>query len=532
MVDKTWIGGTASWSGASFWSPSGVPTAADNVIFSANGPYTVTLPTTANCNSLTVTGSNVTFTGTSGTLNVNGDFTINSTTAWSATSATIAFAGNSTVQNITTSGVTLTSNISITGSVPLRLMGPLTMASSKTFTHTISTINLNGYPLTCGLFSTSNSNVRNIDFTGGGSITLTGTSGTIFTCSTATNFTYTGTSAIYVNGSGTTSTIIGPNTTTENEDYTLNFYITFSTTTLQVSQSFKNLIFSNSSITISGATRKIYGDLTFPASSSISGTTNFSSTSATTRVINFNGNLVSGTVAFNGVGGSWQLSSAHIGGVSSGFSITHTNGTIDLNNRTLITGSYTTNGGVKNITFNGGTLRCTDATTTAFNNLFPTGFSTTAGSGTGRILMDNSPQTFVGGSQVYNCNLALGYGSLTVTGSNTFKDIVRSGSGVRTILFADNITTTVETFSLSGSSGNLVTIGGSPGSTNNFLQKTASGDTTCDYLSISRSSFFNVPPATGTRYAGANSVNGGNNAGWTFTAPPVTANTGAFFSVF
>jgi len=60
-----------------------------------------------------------------------------------------------------------------------------------------------------------------------------------------------------------------------------------------------------------------------------------------------------------------------------------TNGTLDLDGKTLNAGlSFVTGAGTKNLTFNGGTLVCPTASTTSFNNLQPTNFTTTAGTGT------------------------------------------------------------------------------------------------------------------------------------------------------
>jgi hypothetical protein len=207
------------------------------------------------------------------------------------------------------------------------------------------------------------------------------------------------------------------------------------------------------------------------------------------------------------------------------------NGTLDLNGFTYTVGTrFTTvaGAGAKNLTFNGGTLVCPDPNTTAFNNANPTGFTTTAGTGTGTISMTAATaKTFVGGGSTFNCTLNQGgAGALTITGSNTFSNITNTVQPA-SVLFTAGTTSTFTNFNLSGTSGNLITIG-SVTAASHTLSK-ASGTVSSDFLSISRST------ATGGAgwYAGANSTDGGNNSGWIFTAPPggaytIVANNGAY----
>ena len=204
------------------------------------------------------------------------------------------------------------------------------------------------------------------------------------------------------------------------------------------------------------------------------------------------------------------------------------NGTLDLNGFTYTVGStFQTGSGTKNLTFNGGTLVCPAATTTAFNNNVPTGFTTTAGTGTGTISMTAATaKTFVGGGSTFNCTLNQGgAGALTVTGSNTFSNITNTVQPA-SILFTAGTTSTFSNFSLSGTAGNLITIG-SVTAASHTLSKT-SGTVSADFLSVSRSS------ATGGAgwYAGANSTDGGNNTGWIFTAPPAPSGSNSNFLMF
>jgi len=272
----------------------------------------------------------------------------------------------------------------------------------------------------------------------------------------------------------------------------------------------------------------VSGSLTFQATNfnrTYNGITTFNATT-TGKTVTTNGVSFGAGVTFNGVGGSWSLGSA-----LSGTIITLTNGTLNLAGyTTTLSTRLITSIGTKNLTFNGGTLICTFAGTTAFNNAVPTGFTTTAGTGTGVISLTNSTaKTFVGGGSTFNCTLNQGgAGALTITGSNTFSNITNTRKSVSatSILFTAGTTNTFTDWNASGESTRLLTIG-SVTAASHTLSK-ASGTVSADYLSISQST------ATGGAgwYAGANSTDGGNNSGWIFTAPPAPSGSNSNFLVF
>jgi hypothetical protein len=283
-------------------------------------------------------------------------------------------------------------------------------------------------------------------------------------------------------------------------------------------------------MTLAGASigLTVSGSLTFQATNfirSYNGTTIFNATT-TGKTITTNGVSLT-SVNFDGVGGSWALGSA-----LTCTNFVPINGTIDLNGKTCtISIRLTTSTGTKNITFNGGSLVCTAASTTTFNNASPTNFTTTAGTGTGAISMTGATaKTFVGGGSTFNCTLNQGgAGALTITGSSTFSNITNTykSTGATSILFTAGTTNTFANWNASGESTRLLTIG-SVTAASHTLSK-ASGTVSADFLSISRST------ATGGAgwYAGANSTDGGNNSGWIFTAPPApSAGNGNFLMFF
>jgi hypothetical protein len=198
---------------------------------------------------------------------------------------------------------------------------------------------------------------------------------------------------------------------------------------------------------------------------------------------------------------------------------TLTNGTLDLNGQTLrlssaSNGNFTTAAGTKNLTFNGGTLSLAASGTAVFNNAEPTGFTTTAGTGTGTISLTQNTfaKTFIGGGSTYNCTINQGgLGVLNITGSNTFSNITNtySATGATSILFTAGTTSTFADWNANGEATRLLTIG-SITAASHTLSK-ASGTVSASYLSISRSD-----ATGGASWNAANSTDGGNNTGWSF----------------
>lgn len=413
--------------------------------------------------------------------------------------------------------------------------GTWSLASNCTFgapvTFTAGTLDLNGKTLTTPSFASSNSNVRTIAF-GTGNITTT-TSGTAWNTGTVTNLTITGTPTVNISYSGASAVTINSGSPTEANAVNFNFTAGTYTLTLTSGNYYGNLDFTGFagswSYTINGTTN-FWRGVTLstgmtPSFTSSNGWT-FAATTGTHN-INLNGKSLGAiSLTFNGAGGTWRLQNdLTVNGTTN--PVTLTNGTIDLNGYSFITGTIATGVGTKNITFNGGTVQLSQ-NGTAWSNANPTGFTTTAGTGTGKFsLTSASAKTFAGGGSVYNCNLSNdGTGALTVTGSNTFIDLNNSTTA-RTYTFTAGTTTTFTNLSFTGAAANLITIGSSSTATYTFSQ--SGGTVSCDYISISRC----VATGGAAFYAGANSTNGGTNTGWTFSAAPATgANLNTFFFAF
>jgi hypothetical protein len=306
--------------------------------------------------------------------------------------------------------------------------------------------------------------------------------------------------------------------------YNCNFYFSNAATAIR-DLDFTNFASASYGLFGDSGVTNIYGNLKLTTAVYANANFNFRSTSATTRtIVTFGANSFFGTINFNGVGGSWKFLDAWNGNLAIGYTMTLTNGTVDLNGFTVMTDSFLTATGTKNLTFNGGTLKCIGSN--GFKNLYPTGFTTTAGTGTGKISMFSATaKTFVGGGSTYNCTLSQdGAGSLAISGSNSFTNIT-NGISPAQFVFDSGSTNTFTNWNVNGTAGNLVSITSSSSSAHTLSKSGAV--VSADYLNLSWST------AIGTSwYAGTNSSNGGNNTGWFFTVPTTNITTGAFFLFF
>jgi hypothetical protein len=163
--------------------------------------------------------NNINLTGFSGLYNgatqlfLYGNLTLSSTCTASTTQNHF-FISNSKTQLITASGKTLDFTITKQDAGTLRLEDNLAMGSTRRFTHTQGTVNLNGKNLSCNDYSTFSNGIRNLTF-GSGQILLQGT-GTVWDATTSTNMTITpGTGKIVLaNNTNTARTFAGGGITT------------------------------------------------------------------------------------------------------------------------------------------------------------------------------------------------------------------------------------------------------------------------------------------------------------------------------
>lgn len=150
----------------------------------------------------------------------------------------------------------------------------------------------------------------------------------------------------------------------------------------------------------------------------------------------------------------------------------------------------------------------------------------------------STDRTFAGGGQTYNnfwSAAGASTANLTITGSNTFNDFKDDGSAAHTIKFTTGTTQTVTTFTVSGSSGNLITIDSTSTGTH-ALTKSGGGEISCDYLNIQHSVARPWSGAAGidTWYAGLNSTDNQSTttagSGWIFDSPDESSSSSSISS--
>jgi hypothetical protein len=140
------------------------------------------------------------------------------------------------------------------------------------------------------------------------------------------------------------------------------------------------------------------------------------------------------------------------------------------------------------------------------------------------VLLDTSTtaRTFAGGGLTYN-NLTIGGSTgssvLTITGSNTFNTFTSIKTVAHTLNFTSGTTTTVNTFAITGSSGNIVTLKSSTAGSRATIRQT-SGTVSVSYMDIKDSNA--TGGAAWTALLTDNNVDSGNNAGWIFVAGTAT----------
>ena len=449
--------------------------------------------------------------------------------------------------------ITLVSNITLTGAITLTLAGrnktqtitsagktfpqPITQSTidgsvvfadafiiSNTYTLAIGTLSTN-YNITCNSFYSSSGSQRTISLGSGQLYCVAATS--IYNTTIGTGLTIIGTPTVVSTYTGASAVTISPGS----KGNVVNFRFPSGTyaLTITANSSVNSLDLTGFSGSIANTAFSIYGDLTLPSSATVTsgtGAITFAGTSGTQTIIT-NGITIDRPAVFNGIGGTFQLGGALTLGATNG-SITHTNGTFNLNGYSVICLSYNTSAGTKVLNFGNGGILNISGGNTSFNNGDSTGFTSSA-TFPGTINMYSaSPKTFAGGGATYVAILSpSSTGSLSITGANTFTGISNNSQPI-TIIFPEQTTTTIQTTTFcNGTLGNLVTLQSSSLGTQATLSL-ASGTVNAHYLNIKGIN------ATGgaTWYAlpDNGNVNSGNNSGWLWATITIIAS--AFFLFF
>ena len=366
MATRYWVGGTGTWnlSTTTNWSTTSggaggasVPLAYDPVVIDGNsnigtGAFTITI-NGGECNDCTINGLDGPL-----TITVASEWNIYGGVYFQPTNITIAATGNQYIsfkwdsdartKTIYTNGIILDCQIAFNSTSSWQLVDNLTVPSTRTILHYNGTLNLNNNTLSCGIYDGGGPIgiiASIIGFGTTGNITVTGNGATIF--SHAGSFTGTPTVNCTYSGATGTRTLAG-GLLLEATSYSFN--ITAGTDTINTgnnNNTFKNLNFTGFSGIITTPNNngnfKIFGNLTIPATvtSTSIGTITLAATSGT-KTISIT-KLLEVEITLDGVGGTWQLIDDLTLGSSK--TVTLTRGTLDLNNKIITTGRFSSSSG-------------------------------------------------------------------------------------------------------------------------------------------------------------------------------------------
>jgi|GEM_PF-2750674 len=215
------------------------------------------------------------------------------------------------------------------------------------------------------------------------------------------------------------------------------------------SQACADMVWTNAANTPTWAgstTLSIYGSFTGNAAMthSYTGTITWASTGAGKTITSGASIQWSNSMVFNGVGGGWQLQDT-LQMSSASYTLTMTNGTLDTNGQSVITGNFLTVSGSSTLTL-GATIWQGFGNWTA-NNL------TNLNANTSSLRFLSAATQFTGGGKNYNDVQFNGSGAAAVLDLNTFATLTRTGTAVTTdtLVFSANETIT-GTLTLTGNS--------------------------------------------------------------------------------
>jgi hypothetical protein len=255
-----------------------------------------------------------------------------------------------------------------------------------------------------------------------------------------------------------------------------------------------------------------YGDYTLGSGVTVSGTSAQAFSGRGTQTFTSAGKTITFPITVDTPTGAFELGDAY----ESSNIITLTRGTFDAKNYNVTFARFvsdTTN--TRTITMGSGLWTLSGA-----GFVWNVGSATnlTFNSDTADILLSDTStnaRTFSGGGLTYNkltIGGATGVSTLTMGGANTFNELASTKTTAHTILF---VATTINTWSVTGTSGNVVTVNSSVAGTRRTITLT-NATSGIDFLDV-RDIGITDPDKF---YVGDNSTDSGNNLNVIFTAAP------------
>lgn len=348
----------------------------DFILSSAGTGTTLAFTSTFACGGLDLSGFTGTVTNTTKTIYA---YLVSGTGTWQAGTSVLTFASTDATQTwqIDASGITLDFPITFNGvgGSWYLLNSPLVTGATRTVTLTAGDLylydinTLTPFFITCGVFSSSNSNSRSLRFGTGGAINITGTSGTVWSAGTLTNFSYTGNSIVYVDNSSTGVTFThGPGT----EAQAINVYVNGGSGNFNGDgSSFLDLTLDTPYTGQAPYNWVAYGNVTqSPNSSSPTPGPTFGATfakSSGTQTYISQGIPASRTVTKSGGGTLLLGDSLNLIGPNGTFTLSA--GDLNLDTFSLTCVTFTTSTGVRSLTFGTGSyIEITGNNATVFSN--------------------------------------------------------------------------------------------------------------------------------------------------------------------
>ena len=488
-----------SWSAVGWAATTGTapavnnfPLAQDTAVFDDTGSVTGIITINAGWNigtlNITKTGAMTLASGTQ-TPRFFSNVTLQSATVTTGTGAW-TYAAYGVSSTFTSNGATFTPPLTINAPTGILTLGSaLTQPSTVTTILTAGTLDLNNQTLTTGLFASSNSNVRTLAFGSTGKIVLTSTTGTVLSMSTATNFTYTGTSRIEVTASGAGRTITPPATSAV-ESNAMSIYVTTGSDTVTVSGSARFLNFDLTgfagTLTYASGTR-YFGNLVFSSGmtlGALSGGFTFAKTSGT-QTITSAGKTIGAGITIDAPGAIVSLQNA----LSLTGTLILTNGTLTTNGYAVTTGTFSSNNSNTRVLNLGASTVTISGTGTFWDITTSTGMTLNAGTSSLLFTGNSAVITFAGGGLTYyNVTFGATFYNTTITGVNTFNNFTVTSppsAGRRLVALSNNNQVINGTFSSVGSAANqrILYTGGTSGTTSQ-ITATAISIADTDFSSI------------------------------------------------
>jgi hypothetical protein len=491
---------------------------------------------------LDTTGFTGTFVGASRT--VYGNLILDPGLTVQPTASTWLFASTSGVKTITTNGEPVPVPLTFNGlGGTWQLQDNLDMTTGGNVTTVLvlqaGTLDLNDRTVSAPILTLSGSNTKGLAFGNSGVLNVTAATGTVWSGTSATGFSYTGNGIVnFTNQVGTLgSRTISHGTVSGGSILTKAPPMDFATGTLAVSVGgyFTELDFTGFTGSLSASARTMYGNIIFDPAMTVSpggGVTTFSKPNATTTLVT-NGVEADIGIAVNNGNGVFQLTSP----LSTVRALTVTSGTFDANGQTINVGNFdSNNANPRTINISGVTVTVNASAATPWNITNSTNANLITANST-VAMYDPAPKinarAFAGGEGLIYNNVIVGganavANTVTFSGNSTFNSLSCNTTNFTKIFrFTANTTTTVNTWDITGSAGNIITITSATSVPHNLVY-TGAGNVNVSYANISYS---NASPAdTWFSLFTNNNTDSGNNIGWVFELPSATSSN--FFLVF